>query len=471
MAQNNWLDSMIPEKFSNMPDHGRKQVVRWFLSHLACSIVSFHAGSLFGVSSCVTTGRYPMPDPPYQRLKVSGVKSIDRQSLLDTFDMGSPSGKKDVDPILVKLSELMPEQLITREAAPAATKDCDVVKIVQTNSSSCVVVTEGLDEFHVTKWTRDRQSWRPVSRFHGTDFSLKTPPKPISTRLLDQLVSNYSSYLSTTLENLKPIADSLSESAKPIVVMVCNEGHAELLLNFICASRNVGVDLSKYLVFATDENTEMMVKSWGLSVVHYPNIFPEIGPEKAEYGSIPYANAMLSKVICAQLISSLGHDFVFQDVDMVPYRADYVEHFVSLAGKNDVLFQYDHSEDAQYQPWSANSGFYYVRSNVKTKYLFTSLLRQSDMILRSKSHQAVLNILLSEHSSLFGLKVKVLHEESDMFPGRPTPFSIRIVPIDTCMHSRLSLSQREGIYETPHCGRHSTVCLSYELEQRQDNQT
>lgn len=410
-----------------MADHARKQAARLFLSHLACSIVSFQLGSFYGygLSSCMTS-RYPLPDPHYQHVEVTGIKSIDRQSLLDTFDIGYPRRKRGSDPLLIHLSALKPEQLISRETASAATEHCEVVKIIQTNSSSCIVLVEGLDDYHVSKWRRRKQTWRPVSRFEGTDVTLKNPPKPISTQLLDQLLSNYFIHLSTTLDRVKPIAESIALSSKPMIVMVCNEGHAELLLNFVCACRKVGVDMSRYLVFATDSNTEELVTSWDISVVYYPEIFPEVDPAAAEYGTIPYAYAMLSKVICVQLISLLGHDFVFQDVDFVPYRPDYVDRFISFAGNNDILFQYDHSENAQYQPWSANSGFYYARSNAKTKYLFTSLLRQSDMILRSKSHQTVLSILLSEHSSLFGLKVKVLHEHSNSFPGRST---ISFVPL------------------------------------------
>lgn len=65
----------------------------------------------------------------------------------------------------------------------------------------------------------------------------------------------------------------------------------------------------------------------------------------------------------------------------------------------------------------ANSGFYYVRANKRSQYLFTSLLYHSDLILTWDSHQQALVQLLSEHSSLFGLNVKVFKRDSEMFPG------------------------------------------------------
>lgn len=60
---------------------------------------------------------------------------------------------------------------------------------------------------------------------------------------------------------------------------------------------------------------------------------------------------------------------------MVPYRSDYLEHFVKAANEDnassfDSYFQNDHSTQAQYQPFSANSGFYYARNNHKTRYFF-----------------------------------------------------------------------------------------------------
>lgn len=82
------------------------------------------------------------------------------------------------------------------------------------------------------------------------------------------------------------------------------------------------------------------------------------------------------------------------------------------------MFQHDGSAQTRYNPFSANSGFYYVRSNKKTSYLFTSLLYHGAIIRKSKSHQQVLVQLLSEHSSMFGLKVKVFDaSQTDMFPG------------------------------------------------------
>lgn len=49
--------------------------------------------------------------------------------------------------------------------------------------------------------------------------------------------------------------------------------------------------------------------------------------------------------------------------------------------------------------------------------MFTSLLYHSDLILTWDSHQQALVQLLAEHSSLFGLNVKVFNRDTEMFPG------------------------------------------------------
>ena len=128
---------------------------------------------------------------------------------------------------------------------------------------------------------------------------------------------------------------------------------------------------------------------------------------------------MFAKVVCVQLTSMLGYDLLFQDVDIVWYRnpLDYF-HDVSNPFYNfDMYFQDDGAHSDRYAPMSANSGFYYVRNNDKTRYLFTALLYSGDLIVKSHSHQQALVQLMAEHSSLFGLRVKVLDREMDEFPG------------------------------------------------------
>jgi len=128
---------------------------------------------------------------------------------------------------------------------------------------------------------------------------------------------------------------------------------------------------------------------------------------------------MMAKVMCVQMINSLGYNVLFQDVDIVWYKnpIPFFEANNPELDDFDMLFQEDGGHSVRYAPYSANSGFYYVRYNPKTAYFFSNLLTSSDLILESGSHQQVLIALLSEHVSLFGLKVKIFSKDTDEFPG------------------------------------------------------
>ena len=71
----------------------------------------------------------------------------------------------------------------------------------------------------------------------------------------------------------------------------------------------------------------------------------------------------------------------------------------------------------RYEPYSANSGFYYVRYNARTEHFFNSLLLAGDLIFKTDSHQQALIALMTEHVSLFGLRVKVFSRDEEDFPG------------------------------------------------------
>lgn len=128
---------------------------------------------------------------------------------------------------------------------------------------------------------------------------------------------------------------------------------------------------------------------------------------------------MMAKVVCVQLISMLGYDMLFQDVDIIWYRNP-LEYFrdKSLPGYNyDVFFQDDGGHSVRYAPYSANSGFYYVKNNARSQHFLKSVLMAGDLILSTDSHQQALIATLNEHVSLYGLKAKVLSRDMEEFPG------------------------------------------------------
>jgi hypothetical protein len=124
-------------------------------------------------------------------------------------------------------------------------------------------------------------------------------------------------------------------------------------MNFVCASRSNGIDLSKVLFFATDLEMHKIATSLGLASFFHERIFQFIPERAAEiYGDSSYARIMLSKSFATYLASRTGYDFIFQDADIVPYRSDYWSWWTGLKESNyDLYFQQDFNGRAEYSPW------------------------------------------------------------------------------------------------------------------------
>mmetsp|Transcript_33857 Transcript_33857/g.51034 ORF Transcript_33857/g.51034 Transcript_33857/m.51034 type:complete len:256 (+) Transcript_33857:69-836(+) len=140
--------------------------------------------------------------------------------------------------------------------------------------------------------------------------------------------------------------------------------------------------------------------------------------EARAYGDRAFTMMMYAKVVCVQLVNFLGYNLLFQDVDIVWYQNPLTYFYdTDKSGDFDIYFQDDGAHSVRYAPYSANSGFYYVRHNDRTQYLFTTLLYNGDMIKAWDSHQQALVAILTDHASYYGLKVKVLGRDENEFPG------------------------------------------------------
>ncbi|GMI29999.1 hypothetical protein TeGR_g2536 [Tetraparma gracilis] len=192
----------------------------------------------------------------------------------------------------------------------------------------------------------------------------------------------------------------------------------ELLANFVCAANAKNVDTGNVVVFATDVEARTATEKLGLHVFYdEEGGFGDLPTDEAKaYGDATFTAMMYIKVLAVYLPMMLGYEVLFQDVDVVwhenplPYFAD-----KSRCGDFDTYFSDDGARSMRYAPFSANSGFYFLRNNDKTTYLMTSLLYAGDSIIKTHSHQQTLISILTEHNSLYGLSVKVLN--TDEFPG------------------------------------------------------
>lgn len=137
------------------------------------------------------------------------------------------------------------------------------------------------------------------------------------------------------------------------------------------------------------------------------------------YADKTFTVMMMAKVYCVHMINQLGYDLLFQDVDVVWHRnpLDFFTNTTSPMYNYDIYFQDDGARAVRYQPYSPNSGFYFVRHNERTEYFVHSLLMAGNIIAQSGSHQNAMAAVLQEHSSWRGLHVKTLDRKMEEFPN------------------------------------------------------
>ena len=69
------------------------------------------------------------------------------------------------------------------------------------------------------------------------------------------------------LEDLKGVAKRVARD-NTIIVLTCNMGQSELLMNFVCNAKAKGLDVGNVLVFPTDEETKDLAEGLGLATFH-----------------------------------------------------------------------------------------------------------------------------------------------------------------------------------------------------------
>jgi len=413
------------------------------------------------------TVKQEAPQKPHQQhifpgrhtgMYASGIEFVDRDDFIALYDTGVPAENSgwgnDQVFLLYSDDSAMPDKNATTREYPNgsqvlsvedATKNCRNLHIVLTapgRKQQCVAIMGQYESFHLQKFMRMAEGEKQSQRVLDMKLPLRlvnrnmmitgeksiTAPQKEHTKAYQKILSPYLDSLESVLNELKPIAKSVASNNahNTIIVMVCNFGHSEMLINFVCNAHAKGketeVALKNILVFATDVATHLLAQSLGLTSFYSESVFGETPQQAAaEYGDEVYSKIMVAKVYCVHLISQLGYDLLFQDIDIVWYK-DPLLWFHSEEpdhpAKNwDMIYQDDGARHLFFAPYSANTGFYFVRNNRETQYFFSQFLTMGDLIFVTGSHQAALIALLSEQASLYGLKIKTWNRNTDEFPG------------------------------------------------------
>lgn len=379
---------------------------------------------------------------------VQGLIRVSKDDLMQTFDFGVPpnADSKGKDAlILYNHKRALPSgENVRREAryedptkplpvlsATKATENCDTMNVVLMNnpgdSRQCFALVGGqYQSYHVQRWMRrpdyfgkldPKEPLKLTSRAWTASGRQEFPaPTQRQAKMHQEKLQMYLNEADSIKSRLKQLLNKMNQ--KTVVVITCNHGQSELLMNFACSARARGFDLKNVLVFPTDIETKELADGMGLATFYEEKLMASIPKKEAGvYGDLIFRSVMFAKVLCVQLVNELGYDLLFQDADVVWYK-DPLDYFRDKTlPEFDMYFQDDGSRQERYAPYSANTGFYFVRSNDETRHFFRHLLYGADLITAWSSHQQVLIAQLAEHNSVFGLRVKIFPKEMEEFPG------------------------------------------------------
>lgn len=164
------------------------------------------------------------------------------------------------------------------------------------------------------------------------------------------------------------------------------------------------------MLFPTDNEAAAVAEGLGVAFFRHESFgsFPK--EEAKNYGDNTFVQMMWIKVLCVYLPLNLGYHVLFQDADIVWLKDPIHEYFLKpeVAGDFDVWFQDDGSRSTRFGPYFSNSGFYFLKHNLRTRQFMNALLFSGDAIIELRSHQSALVQVLADSSSRYGLKVKTL---------------------------------------------------------------
>lgn len=319
---------------------------------------------------------------------VQSVAVTPKANLTSALDLGvplDPSTKRGSTHALIlymKADGVAPRgRVASVDDATAALEPCDTVNVLLTDHSGqrrqCLAVVPNYESFHLQHWMRvdeTRRRSRPDAPLRLVGRGLKgangrdefAPPSTGNAQKAVETLRRYFDSLDAVLAELKVILRRIADPNNTVIVMVCNFGQSELLMNFLCQARARALDVSNLIVFATDRETHDAVTAMGVTAYHDTRNFGDLPLEAAHrYGDRYFTAMMLAKVVCVQLVASLGYSFLFQDVDLVWYRNP-LEHFTNLPDDDadfDVYFQDDGGHSLRYAPYR----YVYQRSEEKKR--------------------------------------------------------------------------------------------------------
>ena len=238
--------------------------------------------------------------PPKLSHWATGLVSINRKDLFDTFDFGVPMnpGAEQEDILLLynELNAMPTSRSLSREAehngdipqttAKEATENCDMMNVVfikkdqSTTFSQCVALVGGQYQgFHIQRWQRligegakgktDRSApLRLTSRLtFENGYEADIVPSKSHVERHESIMETYFNSLTKIRIELDAILKKIAKS-NCVVVMTVNRGQSDLLMNFVCSAKARGFNLDNVIVFPTDTFSRDLADSLGVATYY-----------------------------------------------------------------------------------------------------------------------------------------------------------------------------------------------------------
>eukprot|EP00038_Savillea_parva_P001017 m.100785 g.100785 ORF g.100785 m.100785 type:complete len:643 (+) comp10360_c0_seq3:95-2023(+) len=183
---------------------------------------------------------------------------------------------------------------------------------------------------------------------------------------------------------------------EPLVVMVANDGHLGLLLNWACSLRAANIEMPRHVVFVTSAKTRNFLKSLGFLAYYHSKLGEYPHEASAKYSDMAFGKMMILKQVAVALSLDSGYDVVFQDID-ITWLKNPLPELTEQSKRYEIQFQDDGARNARYQPWYANTGFFYIRATYVTRDFWDRVTQQ--MPSYPQSNQVVLNWVLEGFES------------------------------------------------------------------------
>jgi len=235
--------------------------------------------SMIKKNDFLSTFDYGIPKPPSKREHESD-PGKDHVLLLYGSDKALPD--VNVNTSVVYLDGNGNDTSLREYSAADATKNCGGLNVIYTDThgdlEQCIAIVGNYESYHIQRWLR-------IDPRGGSKVNAELPLEPVGRGLQTNgqdkfqapgdryalenqaLLETYLDRLGDTLVTLEPMAKECAGNDNSVMVMVCNTGQSDLLINFICSAEARGfgdIVKKKLIVFATDEGVYKIAQGLGL---------------------------------------------------------------------------------------------------------------------------------------------------------------------------------------------------------------